>query len=277
MKTFTQFRLEIEGYSDVKKTVEAEEKISIAGTHSLLKKVRFLESYEKELKEIVRRIISFSKEEVFSRERKGEKILFVLGGDRAMVGGLWNRVADYSAKEAKNYDKIFIYGSEVKKSLPKIFFRENKTEFFPISFEENFRENLLNVWKNQKFSKIDIIWPKMVNLAFFKPDKKTIAPFDLGSEIGIFVQEGLSGLPIFEPTKKEVIKEFIGRYLLLVARKTIMESNLAEFLNRATLMEKAKKEVDKIIKTIIHRFRRERRKILTKNQIETFMAHKFIK
>ncbi len=298
MKTFTQFRDEIEGYKDVQKTAEAEEKIAVSDVHLFLKEAKNLKKYTKELERVLINFLYLSSfVPRFNEEKNKKKTLLILGGDKGFVGGLWHRLVSFSSAYFHEYQEIVVYGkyleTKIKEMVPGKFL--NRFSFFPYFLQEKKEQNkesifllqkrlleLLEVDKRTKEKsrgRVDIIWPKLVTLSFFQPFKKTIFPFVLNlNDKGIKrEQNDFFSLPIFEPNKKEVFKELMDIYLSSFLHQVIIETRLAESLTRAVAMEKAKREVSKIIKKTIYNFRSERRKILTKNQIEIFVAHKVSK
>ena len=285
MKTFAQFRNEIGGYEDVRKTAEAEEKIAITNVHLFLEEARELKNYTESLERMLNRFLSSAEMELkLTGPAGGKKALFVFGGDKGMVGGLWNRLVDFLSVHLENYQEATIYGQDVAKKLDLVVSRDLRSKihfsFFIFPAKENiflFQNNLLKSFQEKGFSQIDVIWPKMITSSFFQPTKKTIIPFNLKNNFQVSKSEHNLTWPIFEPNAKKVFKTLAEKYLFLIVHQIIIETKLAEALNRAVSMEKAKKEVGKLIKKITHNFRTERRKILTKNQIEVFIAHKISK
>ena len=285
MKTFAQFRDEVEGYEDVRKTVEAEEKISIANVHLFLREARKLRDYTQALEGILSRFLySVGKNPELIGGHGKKKTLLVFGGNKGLVGGLWNRLVDYLTVQLESYHEVMVYGEDVAKRLDLIVSRKfrSKTRLYFFAFPPQgkiplFQTDLLKFFQEGSFSKIDIVWPKMVAFSFFQPFKKTIIPFDLKADIQSSNTKNNSAWPIFEPNGKKIFEELADKYLFSVIRRIIIETKLAESLSRATSMEKAKGEVDKLIKQITHVFRVKRRKILTKSQIEVFVAHKISK
>ena len=282
MKTFSQFHNEIEGYQDVKKTVEAEEKISVAGVHQLLKENTQIEDYTQSLERVISRfILCDGEEKELSLPPKKGKILVVFGGNKGFVSGLWNRLTERLVAEINNYRKVVIYGKAISEKLKSAEIKSGfNLSYFPFPQRKDFlslQSELLEMFRKKTFSQVDVLWPKIITLNYFQPTRKTILPFKMEARAETKKGEEKPSWPIFEPNKKEVFKALSERYLSLLTYQTIIETKLAESLSRATSMEKAKAEVDKIIKKITHNFFTERRKVLTENQIEIFMAHKATK
>ena len=287
MKTFSQFHQEIEGYQDVKKTVEAEEKISIGNVHLFLKKSEQLRMYTKTIEDMLSKFLFFNGGEPYSiKHRSSKKVLIVLGGNKGLVRGLWNELIDYLNDQYDNYQQVIIYGKAIDKKMNmKISYKlDSRFSFYPFPPVKqifSFSKDLLKFIRQEDYLSIDIIWPKMINFNYFQPSKKNIIPFEAENELkikGKQYQEEKNDLtwPIFEPNGNKIFNAIVDRYLSTSIYQIIIETKLAESLSRATSMEKAKKEVDKLINNMIHSFRSERKKILTKNQIEVFVAHKVV-
>jgi len=281
MKTFIQFRNEIDGYQDVKKTIEAEEKISVANVHWLIKEAEHLQKYTNVLENVTQQFIINNKIDFdLTTSQVRRKILIVLGGNKGLVGDLWDRIANSVSAQFKIYQKIIIYGKEISQKLSNEIIEQASADIF--SFPKSnelamLQNNLLSMIWSKKFSQVDILWPKMVNLSYFQPTKKNIVPLKLSVRNFSNTVINNSSWPIFEPSKTAIAKALVSRYLSSTISQAVIETKLAESINRATAMEKAKKEVDKIVKQLIHNFRVERKRILTKNQIEVFIAHKVSK
>ena len=97
------------------------------------------------------------------------------------------------------------------------------------------------------------------------------SPKEAGSET-----EPRSGLPIFEPSKKEVFKALTQKYIGMFFRKIVMETKLSELSARTVAMEHASAKTDELIKKISLNYLKERRRAITQKQLESFAVHKII-
>ncbi len=289
MKTFSQFRNEINGYQDVKTTVEAEEKIAVVGIRQLIKESQYLNSHNQLLESILQRFLSITDYSLFNNsdnyQNPRKKMLIILGGNKGLVGGLWNQLVDYSTSQINYYQRIIIYGQKISQKMNENFSynHQNNSIFssLPLPSFNNWSifYSDLNQLFNQKEFQLDIIWPKMITLSHFQPTTKKIIPIKIKSNSISKNSETNSsdGWPIFNPNPKKIFHQLLTQYFLNTTYQVFIETKLAEALSRATAMEKAKDEVDKLIKKLTHNFLTERRRALTKNQIEVFVAHQVIR
>lgn len=283
MKTFSQFHNEINGYQDVKTTVEAEEKIAVVGIHQLIKESQYLDNYNRFLEMIFQRFVSFVNYSSFNylsnqQNKKKKKMLIILGGNKGLVGGLWNQLVYYSISQFDHYQKIIIYGQKINQKINEHINYNNKNNILfssaPLPSLNNwglFQNDLIQLL-NQKTFQVDIAWPKMITLSYFKPTIKKIIPIETKSNLASNANYP-NGFPIFSPDPKTIFQQLLTQYFLNITYQVFVETKLAEALSRATSMEKAKEEVNKLIKNLTHNFLTERQKVLTKNQIEVFVAH----
>ena len=284
MKTFSQFINEINIYKDIKETVGAEEKISIAGLSSLTKEKNLLDNYTKAIKELTAQFYIINRQSPsFLNEGKGQRIIILFGGDKGLVGGLWNNLLSESKKYIKNgnYNFLIIYGSKVSNMIrrnSKFLPPKTKIALYP-SADQNkvveIRDELFSDFLEGSISTVDIVFPapKKESLGLVEIKKETVLPvinFNISDGNG----DKLGRWPIIEPNKKAVFKILLSKYIGAKLARALFSTRFAELLNRAINMEKSGKEVDKIIKKLRINFFSERRRILTKNQVEVFVAHK---
>ena len=286
MKTFSQFHNEINGYQDVKTTVEAEEKIAVVGIRQLIEEGQYLSSHNQLLESIFQRFLSFTDYQFFDdsnsqQQNRKRQMLIILGGNKGLVGGLWNQLVDYSADQLNHYQKIIIYGQKISQKINENFSYNHRNNLsfssLPLPSLSNWPifHNDLNQLLNQREFQIDIIWPKMITLSRFQPTIKKIVPIKMKSN-PISKNNKINpsdGWPIFNPNPRKIFHQLLTQYFLNTTYQIFIETKLAEALSRATAMEKAKEEVNKLIKKLTHKFLTERRRALTKNQIEVFVAH----
>ncbi len=285
MKTFAKFKDEIRGLEDVKETVEAEEKISSSRIHFLFKKEDLFKDYLKIVSEILARFSLFfeNKDNLFSEERySNKKVLIVFAGKKGFVGGLWQEIAKKIIL-AKNYEKIIIFGSKLKSELiscsNKKFFWLNDFSDLPDQKEANFVFEKIKelAFANKKtfLSKIDILLPKVITFSLIEAQFEPLLPLSFDLKDKNFEKD--IGLPIFDGKKMDIFNFLAKEYFELKILQLIWEAKLAEYLKRVMVMEKAGEKVKKQIKSLRYNFFYQRRKILTKNQLEVFVSHKVAK
>lgn len=289
MKTYTQFKNEINGYNDVRDTVEAEEKISVSVVRLIMSKNKALKKFNDELDIIINKFFIYNSSFVtgYADEKKSgsKKALLIIGGERGMVGNLWNNLVKFSGVKFSKYEKIIIFGKSVYDDF--VFLNRkyaNKSVLVNVRNKcgdelDEISNNIISIIESKNFDEVNIMWPHLITLDNFKPKVETIYPFKINRDINknnfITDKDNLT-LPIIRPNSKEFFRYISELFVLSKISQIIIEKQLSEALSRAVTMENAKNEVDKIIKKKKYNFLTERKKISTKNQIEVFMAHKII-
>ncbi len=284
MKTFAKFKNEIRGLEDVKETVEAEEKISSSGIHFLFKKEKAFKGYLESVKSILARLLFFYEGGdflLFEKNYSNKKVLVVFAGKKGFVGGLWQEMAK-KISQTKAYEKTIIIGSKLKQELPqanKNFFWLDDFSDLPDQKEAKYifekMKSIAFAGKRSSLPKIDILLPKVITFSIIETQFEPLLPLKIDLQDESFKSN--IGLPVFEGKKSEIFNFLAGQYFELKLLQLIWEAKLAEYLKRAMAMEKANEKVKKQIKDLRYNFFRQRRKILTKNQLEVFVGHKVAK
>ncbi len=279
MKTFSQFTNEIMVYKDIEETIGAEEKISIAKMGKILKKERLLDNYLSAIKKISNDACfsySYSKPPVLVGKQVFP-ILLVFGGEKGMVGDLWSRLA-FSANQAikqKRYGEINVYGSKMKE---KIDGGKNILPFPDDKYISEMSDKIFFEFVSGNISGLDIIFPSAdnENISSIMIKKERIIPLSEGGKVPSQPKNDNSWM-IVEPNNKRASLIILSKIIKTNVLKAYFSAQFSELVSRAINMEKAGEETRKIIKKLKRMFFSRRKRVLTKNQIEVFVAHKTIK
>lgn len=282
MKTFLQKRDKIKGLKEVEITLKVTEKIAAANFHFLRQKEKIFLEYKKELEKILKRFSLFfplQKLSFFEAQNKKErKALLLIFGEKGLVGHLWEEIFLSFLKVKESYQVFWVIG---KKGAE--YFKEEKIDcqkFFkgiPDDFKEeeikNIFDFILGNFIEGNVSQIDILYPKFKTLLYTPPTLSSFLP--LKKEIPD-LKEKKEGFPIFEGRKRKIAETIIKKYIEALFWEIIIETKLVELSKRALTLENARAKIEKIIENLRLSFFKERRKVLTQKQLESFMAHKFI-
>ena len=285
MKTYLDYKNQIEGFEDVSETVKAMEKISASSVHFLKQKVANLNTYASEIESVMAELSLFYQNKnspLLQENTSGKKTLIILSGERGLVGGLWHNLIGAFLETGGHYQSIIVAGAKGENYLKEEGARIEKKFANPadgpeISMVEEITDYIFSEFKNKTFSRVDILYPRFVSLAKQQPVFIPFLPFvfnspkEAGSET-----EPRSGLPIFEPSKKEVFKALTQKYIGMFFRKIVMETKLSELSARTVAMEHASAKTDELIKKISLNYLKERRRAITQKQLESFAVHKII-
>jgi len=281
MKTYLQQKEEIEAFSEVGEVLRAEEKISASNIHFLRKKTESLNYYIKLLEESFSRFIQFYfAPHPLLLEKKGKRVLLIISGDRGMVGGLWHNIIEMVLSVKKSYDIFIVYGKKGRDYLiqegvrPVKIFLEGEEDIPSFSEIRVISDYLVSSFISEKWSKIDIVYPRFFTLLFQQPELVTFLPFTLRKEdlYNRYRQE--AGFPIFEPKKSEVFNFFLNEHIKNFLLKIFVEARLSELAARTVTTENASSQTKILIKEMRRKFFKERRNYISQKQIESFSVHK---
>jgi len=281
MKTYLNYKNQIQGFSDVADTVKIVEKIAASRIHFLKQKTANLNIYAAEIKKVMARLSVFhqKKEHPFLKKRKsGKKALVILAGDKGLVGGLWHGIAAAFLENRKSYQSIIAVGAKAQNYL--------KEEALPIakSFAglsdnpakeeiEQIANYIFAEFRKGGFWQADILYPRFISLAQQQNEFIQFLPFDFG--LSKEKQEA-AGLPIFEPSKKAIFDKLLQKYIRVFFHKIMMETKLSELAARTVAMEHASVKTDEFVQKFIFDYKKERLRFMTQKQMESFAAHKII-
>ena len=282
-KSYIAYKNMAEGFSDVSETVKTVEKIAASAVHFLKRKVSALDSYAAETEKILARLSLFLREEdsPFFREGKGGgATLVVLTGDKGLVGGLWHKVVNAVLNGAERYQSLVVVGAKGEGYLKEE--GAPPAKLFP-GFSDapeeaeikSVADYVLGEFGKGRFSRVDIAYPGFVSLA---EQEAVLVPF---LPFGFFPEEkgrvsaarkSPAGFPIFEPSKKEFFDRLLLKYIGVFFRKIAMETKLSELSARTVAMEHASAKTDELIKKLKINCAKERRRRITRGQLENFAA-----
>ena len=284
MKSYLEFKTKVNALQEVEETVKAIEKIAASQIYGLKKKNNLLKAYSREIALMLHYIlpsISNTKNRLFMKnENIQKKLLIIISGEKGLAGAYYNKLFEYFVKQKENYDDFVIIGERRKEfiGLKNIHLLNS---FIKIPKEDLEVKKVLNTissfYLDKKYKQIDILFSSFQSLIVQEPKIITYLPFSKSIKNQFLQKEEVQlALPIFEPSMKGIFKVLIDKFINIYFYQIILEARLSELCARAVAMEKASHESQKIIKNTIHYFLRERRKELTKAQIEEFFAHKVL-
>jgi len=274
MKSYIAHKNQIQGVKDVSETVKTVEKIAASSVHFLKQEVSELNTYAAEIERVLTRLFLFYQKEdhpLLQKRTMGRKTLVVITGDKGLVGGLWHGVINTFLKNVKQYQSIIVIGAKGENYL--------KEENIPIikSFTlleiEPISNYIFKEFKKGIFSQVDILYPQFIFLAEQTPNFIPFLPFEFKPAKE---KKSSEGLPIFEPSKRKIFDNLLQKYIEVFFHKIIMETKLSELSARTVAMEHATTKTEELIQKSTLDYTKERRRIITQRQLESFTAHKII-
>jgi len=284
MKTYLTYKNEIQGFKDVAATIKAKEQIAASSVHFLKNEVANLHNYTKNIENILVRLSAFYQKKdhlLLKKNKTGKKAIIIITADKGLVGNLWHDIINTFLQEAKSYYTIISVGTKGKKYLgeEKIPVAKSFNGFTDISQQgeiNSFTNYVFDEFKQKRISEINILYPQFISLAEYKPIIIPFLPFKFDineDEVEEYFKRN-TGLPIFEPAKHKIFSQLLQKYISVYFYRIILESKLVEFSARTIAMDHAESKTKELIYKFISSFRKDRRRLITQQQLESFTAHK---
>lgn len=281
MKSYITYRTQIQGIQNVSETVKTVEKIAASSVHFLKKEVSNLNIYASTLEKTLTRLSLFYQKKnhpLLQKKVTGEKILVILTSDKGLVGGLWHGVVNTFLESAERYQSIIAIGVKGKnylkeEDMPVIKSFINLLDIPPKKETEHITDYIFDEFKKGRFSQVDILYPRFISLAEQTPTLVSFIPFNfkLTKE-----EKSGDGLPIFEPSRQKIFSKLLQKYIEVFFHKIIMETKLSELSARTVAMEHATTKTVDFIQKLKLDYTKQRRRIITQRQLESFITHKII-
>lgn len=285
MRTYLSYKNQIEGLQDVSETVNMVEKIAASSIHFLKQKVVNFNKHSAEVEKILVRLSLFYKEKnhpLLQKKDTGGKALVILAGDKGLVGGLWHVLINSFLKESRQYKFIIILGAKAKHYLNEEGIQITKSFILdpgtpPKEKIEEITSYIFDKFTSGVFSQVDILYPQFISLAQQQPSFVQFLPFDFALKRKFKRDnKSISGLPIFEPSKREIFNTLLQQYINMFFYKIVTETKLSEFSARTVAMEHAAVKTKGLIRKFTLDYSKERRRATTQKQLEIFAVHKIV-
>ncbi len=279
MRSYNKYRNRVQGMEDVAVTVKTVEKIAASSVHLLKRRVTHLNDYITEVKSTLNRLAMFyqgKSHPLLQPQTEGKKALVVLAGNKGLVGGLWHDIVNVFLESAEDYPVVIAVGKkgadyikEEGRAATKVF--DNLVDIPQAEEIAEITDFVFDGYRKQIFSQVDVLYPKFTALAEQTPDLVSYLPFRFESMKDDALKEGW---PIFEPSSRVVFDALVQKYIGIYFYKIVMETKLSELAARTVTMEHAAAKTKELIYRTRLDYAKERRRMVTQENLESFTAHK---
>lgn len=291
MKKYLIYKRRINEFENVGETVRIIEKTAASHIHLLKKQVNILSDYKKDVGTVLKRLSKFwqgKKHPLLEKRGAGIKAILIITGDKGIVGGLYHNLINRILERKNYYQKIWVLG---KKGMEYLNEENIKAELLPFESDglinpdkiEEMGTIFFNYFQNNNPQSVDILYPRFISLTKQEPIIANFLPFDFKgaseNEEDEFIKSGPEdneGFPIFEPSKKDIFSPLLKKYISIFLIELALETKLSEFSARTITAEHAVSVTKDIVRDLNLKFLKERRKLLTQKQLESFIAHQTI-
>ncbi len=245
-----------------------------------------LRPYAAKLREVLQNLsttIGDSDENVYSQERKPEKILIlVITSNRGLCGGFNTNVikaannllaTDYARQLEQNNVSFITIGRKGSEYFRKRKFNvvESRDELFDKLTFDNvapLAESLMKSFADKKYDRIEIVYNQFKNAATQRLVVEQFLP--------IAAQPQVAGTPavkaeadyIFEPDKETIVRELIPKTLRIQVFKALLDSFASEQGARMTAMQKATDNAKDMLKALNISYNKARQASITNEILE---------
>jgi len=287
MKQYLLYKEQIEGLRDVEETIKVVEKSAAARIHFLKKKVKNLFVYKKAIEDQLYRMTALGirgKHPLLKHRTSGDRILVVLSGNEGMVGDLYHKLVNRFLQDAKQFDTIFVIGTKVTEYLD-----EEGVKSESLFLEDKNRDSIENIQQStdilfhsfleKNVQSIDVLYPSFISLGNQEMKIERFLPFDFSyqKEQKEEIREEAndqSGWPLFDPSHEQIFQKLLQRYVEIFFKEMVLDMKLSEYSARTVTAENAVHKTQEKGHTLMNAYRKERKKRITRKQMESFASLK---
>lgn len=284
MPNLKEVRTRIESVKSTQQITSAMKMVSAAKLKKAQNAILRLRPYASKLKEILGNLsesLEKSGEDVFSKERKLQKVLLVVVTSNRGLCGAFNSnvtklainriVSEYPELYKQEKLDIFCIGKTGMEyfNRRKIRLAEVNNEVYDNLTFENvapIAEKLMKSFADGTYDRIEIIYNQFKNAASQVLVNEQFLPIPKASTKKETRQ--VASDYIFEPGKEQIVSELIPRSLRLQFFKILLDSNASEHGARMTSMHKATDNASEMLKLLRLSYNKARQATITNEILE---------
>ncbi len=285
MLTLKEVRTRISSVESTEQITSAMKMVAASKLRKAQNAILKLRPYASKLQEILHNLTkSFENtdENVFSEIRTPEKILLiVIASNRGLCGPFnaniikaTNNLIDtkYNEQNKAGNLNIYCFGKKASEYYEKNNYKvlaTNNEIFSDLTFENTVpvAESLMKDFAEKKYDKIEIIYDQFKNAAVQRLIIEQYLPIVLEKEETISEKESFIDF-IFEPGKKDIIRELIPKSLKIQLYKALLDSFASEHGARMTAMHMATDNAQELLKELKLSYNKARQAAITNAILE---------
>jgi len=267
----------IKSVESTKKITKAMQLVATSKLRKTRNQLEELKPYYSKVQETVAEILESNKgliDNPYLKENpKGQTVYIVVTSSLGLCGGYNANIFKTMNSEIQDGDLVYMIGSKGAAHLAHYQISYNN-EYLDLNSSLDFKDivrlvnGLTQMYREQKISKIKIIYTEFVNNLTFTPRVVTLLPVDTAEFENI---EVTSKYTIFEPSPNDVLNHLIPMYLQSVIYGYLVESVTSENASRRTSMENATDNAEELIENLLLKYNQARQTAIT-NEISEIVA-----
>jgi len=283
MSKLKEIRKRIASIKNTRQVTSAMKMVSAAKLKKAQDRILQIAPYDKKLHEIVQNL---SLEEpdpdirFFAQPEIKNVLVVVVGSNQGLCGGFNSNVVKKSITHALNNYEGFLkegnihflsIGRQVEKNLKSqgvIIDGEENQLIFDIKYSEitRFAQNLMQLFNDGKYQRIDIVYNKFKNAAVQELTADQYLPV---MKPAVSKDSPVSSSNyIFEPAKKEILESLIPQWLIMHLFRILLDSNTAEQGARMTAMHQATDNATELLRDLKVKYNNARQTAITNEIVE---------
>lgn len=281
MAGLKDIRNRITSVKSTRQITSAMKMVSAAKLKKVQDRLLQIKPYSTKLNEVLVEVCAASKENIvniYSETRSPEKVLVVLmTSNRGLCGAFNANICKKAVQHAHdNYQmqiekhnlKFLCIGKKANDFIRKAKLDINNTNF-EILENLNFQNssdivnNLMQLYKDKTFDKIDIVYNSFKNAAVHHQTIEQFLPVNLKVE-----NTNKSIEYIYEPDVQEIISNIVPKSLKIQFYKILLDSSTAEHGARMTAMHQATDNASELIKELTLVYNKARQTAITNEILE---------
>jgi F-type H+-transporting ATPase subunit gamma len=293
MANLKLIRIRISSVKSTRQITSAMKMVSAAKLRKAQDKIVQLRPYANKLHEILVNIsyslLDSEEENIYGRVSDPEKILLVvITSNRGLCGGFNSNVIKETRRVIieqyyDQYNKGNLWFMAIGKKgfdflrKQKInMLEENNNLFHDLTFDNVsvVAEKIMNSFVSGEFNRVDLIYNQFKNAAVQNLTNEVFLPVKTAPA----EEKAVSSFDyIYEPNKKEIVKELIPKSLKIQFYKALLDSFVAEHGARMTAMHKATDNATEMIRDLTLQYNKARQAAITNQILEVVSGAEALK
>lgn len=280
MSSLRDIRSRINSVKSTKQITAAMKMVSAAklkkAQDSISRRQKYVETIEGIIEDLSRHKIDVDENNLGENREVKNVLILLIASNKGLCGAFNNNVGKRAVNLAKtkypfldeNNIKFFCFGKKAIEFISKTkyeVFECNNVILDNIDYKNisNLAEQLMSLFKSQKFDKIEVVYNKLTGAALSKIQEETFLPYSIKYDPIDFPAEY-----IFEPELEYIRSQIVPDYLKSLLFSIFLENLASEHAARMTAMHQATDNAGELLKELTLQYNKARQAEITKEILE---------
>ena len=287
MPNLKEVRSRIESINSTQQITSAMKMVAASKLRKAQNSILTLRPYAHKLTEILQNLsasLGNTDENIFTEQRDPKNVLIiVITSNKGLCGAFNTNIikttnslinTKYQSQLKAGTLNLFCIGKKAAEHFTKLNtanVESNIDIFDNLSFDNSvtFAEKLIQDFASKKYDKLEIVYNQFKNAAIQEIIIEQFLPIVSSSENNKNIEETeIVADYIFEPNKKDIVRELIPKSLKIQFYKTLLDSFASEHGARMTAMHQATDNAQEMLKELRLSYNKARQSAITNELIE---------